>query len=325
MNTYVAPSIYALQTNLMNDNTEEPYNMEPITTHHLQIVIMSRNRLALLRECIQSINSQDDTDFQLIVSDNSDDSEVYDYMLSNYPQITVRRRDPVLPVLNHFNTIIDECTSRYIVIFHDDDMLTSDYVRKMKAAWLENPTCVAIGCNARILRDKSLSPRKFFKSGAIEIESQRVLLSRYSSLTSDNMAPFPSYCYDAQILKNHRPKNDLGKFMDLILLMELLTSGSIYWLSDCCMYYRVHSSNDSGVDSIHQRQKVLSYVCSVPNIHRREKIVRSYRFKYLIRIAIASIRYSRKGWISRAFETRNRLMILLKVYFSLRLPSVFRF
>jgi glycosyltransferase involved in cell wall biosynthesis len=298
--------------------------MEPITKNDLQIVIMSRNRLALLRECIQSIIGQDDTEFQFVVSDNSDDSEVYDYIRSNHPQITIRRRAPVLPALDHFNTIMDECTSRYIVIFHDDDMLTSDYVRKIKAAWLENPTCVAIGCNARILRDGNLLPRKFFKSGAIEIENQKVLLSRYSSLTSDNMAPFPSYCYDAQILKNHRPKIDLGKFMDLILLMELLTSGSIYWLSDCCMYYRVHSTNDSGADSIHQRQKVLSYVCSLPNIHRREKVVRTYRFKYLIRIAIASIRYSRKGWIARAFETRNRLIILLKVYFFLRLPSIFR-
>ena len=297
--------------------------MDPFKKHHFQIVIMSRNRVALLRECIQSIISQDDTEFQFVVSDNSDGSEVYDYIRTNHPQITIRRRSPVLPALDHFNAIIEECTSRYIVIFHDDDILTSDYVRKMKTAWLENPTCVAIGCNARILRNGNLLPRKFFNSGAIEVESQRALLSRYSSLTSDNMAPFPSYCYKTQILKRHRPKIDLGKFMDLILLMELLISGSIYWLGDCCMYYRVHSTNDSGDESIHQRQKVVSYVCSLPNIHRREKLVRSYRFKYLIRVAITSIRNSRKGRIARTVETRNRLVLLLKVYFSLRLPRVF--
>lgn len=239
---------------------------QPATGHpmpSLHIFILCHNRPDDARQAIASVLAQTDPNYTLTISDNSSNDAVEQMVGQHFPQVGYVRRRPMLPVLQHISRCIDDAQScDYFCLFHDDDLMDPDYVRAMRAAAIEHPAAIAIGCNARTESSGVVQARPFFQARQARehITSARDLAYRYFGRSQSGIAPFPGYVYHRARVGATRMKTDGGKYADATWLMTLADRGEIVWLREPLMTYRLHGGNDGLKESRQDRLRVMAYL-----------------------------------------------------------------
>ena len=251
----------------------------------LQIAILSRDRPIYLQEAIESALKQEESgvEYEIIISDNSENNEVMELVNSSYianKKIKYIKRNPTLPDgLNHTELVISELNSKYAVIFHDDDIFHPEYLKKI-IPFIVNNSVSAVGTNAFIFKNKTQDCKKKmhdFKD-IKKFINKKFFLQQYL-LGTGGSAPFSGYIYKTKYLKKLSIKSIIpGKHADVELLASLLDYGSILWLPEVLMFYRVHQSSSSSHENVHDRLKLLRYMYS-EGINRNSNPV--FLFKYL--------------------------------------------
>jgi len=236
-------------------------------TETVQIVILSRDRPAYLKEAIDSALLQNKAmvKIKIVVSDNSEKNDVFDLIKERYLKKKVEyiRRSPPVSAKEHFQLVISELNSKYAVLFHDDDVLHPDYVKKM-IPFLLSDHISAVSCNAFLFDNgTSDSLKEMYKFKSVQrFTNEKEFLERYL-IGSGGIAPFPGYIYNTEVLKKiafcSLPG---GKHSDVVLLSSLLNYGSILWIPESLMFYRIHDSNDSAIENIANRLSLLRYMFS---------------------------------------------------------------
>lgn len=280
-------------------NTSEP--------KRTQIYILCRDRLNYAREAIRSAVEQDIDDVEIIVSDNSDDDAVGEMIAAEFPGVTYIRRSPVLNALSHFRTVIEESGAEYVVLFHDDDVLDPGYVRTMRAALDAQPDIVAVGCNAKVLRDTTPTNHLFMMALAhnVVLTTAEQLLDFYLRFNKHRAAPFPGYMYRQTAIEGlYLDSRDGGKHADVTFLMKLIERGNFLWLAKPLMQYRMHSTNDSAVEHVGQRLRLLRYIYRHTSIGPQSEAVQEFRFRYWARWW----RLARKHGDARLHRWRRRIV-----------------
>lgn len=226
------------------------------------LFVLSHNRPDFLRQMLHSIMRQHDRDFELVVSDNSSNDEVEQMMRAEFPQVTYRRRVPMLFNIAHFNRCIDEAEGEYFCLFHDDDLMHPDFVAQMKRALDEHPRVAAVGCNAQIETMGKLERRTSFRAlRRLEwIESPRDLARRYFARAQSGFAPFPGYVYRRSAVGDLRLDVNGGKYTDVAWLLNLAKTGALLWLNEPLMTYRIHGGNDGKLDSPRDRLRFMAFL-----------------------------------------------------------------
>lgn len=229
----------------------------------LTIFIQSYNRPAYARLAIESALRQTNTAFRLIISDNSSNDEMYRMVQSEFPSLEYRRRIPSLPVLDHLNKSISEVDTEFVCLFHDDDLMEPEYVDAMLNTIASYPQAVAYACNAVTLDENVVRKGSFFDSSEnhVIISNPRSLAGRYFSRYPNGFAPFPAYIYRSAVVKNIPldPQTG-GKYSDVAWLLEISKKGPIVWNSRKLMCYRMHAANDSNLESLRDRLKLLGFL-----------------------------------------------------------------
>ena len=228
----------------------------------ITVYILCHNRPSDAMHAIQSALAQSDASFQLIISDNSSDAAVQTLVEQQFPAVTYRRRPSDLTALAHFNTCIDENTSDYFCLFHDDDLLESNFIVKIREAIAVNADCAAIACNAFLENFGKLEQKHSFKyfRKYKKIHSGKELGHIYFSRAQSGIAPFPSYVYKQEAIKDLRFNLGGGKYSDVTWLMQVASKGGLVWINEPLMTYRIHSSNDGGIESRRDRLRLLAYL-----------------------------------------------------------------
>lgn len=228
----------------------------------LTIFILCHNRPDDAREAILSGLGQTDLAYSLIVSDNSSNDKVNQLVEAEFPHIKYVRRSPPLKPLEHFNTCIDEVRSNYFCLFHDDDVMTPNFVCEMKKAIHRHQNAIAIGCNAHIESFGKLGKNPSFLSFLKfeEIQSPRELAMRYFSHSQSGISPFPSYIYNRRMVDSLRFPQEGGKYSDVTWLLELSKKGNVIWINQPLLTYRLHASNDGNIESRRDRLRFLGYL-----------------------------------------------------------------
>ncbi len=226
------------------------------------LFVLCHDRPDFARLTLRSILAQTDKDFDLIVSDNSSNDEVERMVKSEFPQISYRRRVPMLPYLAHFNRCIDEARRDYFCLFHDDDVMHPDFVRHMKCVLDENPRATACSCNAQVETMGKLEPRTSFCAlGRLEwITSPRDLARRYFSRAQSGIAPFPAYVYRRSSVGDVHLLPEGGKYADVTFLLDVAMKGPVVWLNETLMTYRMHGGNVGSGESLRDRLRFLGYI-----------------------------------------------------------------
>ena len=249
----------------------------------IQIFILCRDRLNYAREAIGSAIQQDTSEIEVLVSDNSYSDAVFDMVSEEFPEVAYIRRRPALESHQHFRLVMKESDAEFVVFFHDDDILDSDYVRVMRSALEANPDVIAVGCNAKVLRDTTLTDTLYMADlrHDIILTGAEELIDFYLSFNKYRPAPFPGYMYRRSAIEGlYGDFKDGGKYADVTFLMSLIKRGNILWLSKSLMNYRMHGTNDSAVENVGHRLRLLRYIYKNTGISPKSKAVKEFKFRY---------------------------------------------
>ncbi len=198
----------------------------------LSIYVLCRDRPAYTYECVSSILKCITPDAKVIVSDNSLGAAVGKMIHEYFPDVEYIRRNPVLSAEKHINAVIAECSTEYIVLFHDDDRMLNGYVKIMLASLMAQPDCSAVACSAKII-DKDGCPTDSFlyrakRRYSIVRDSNALLYPYLTIIFGCGAPPFPVYLYRTSNLKLSKiDYKDGGKHSDLTMLIKLLNTGPL--------------------------------------------------------------------------------------------------
>jgi glycosyltransferase involved in cell wall biosynthesis len=250
----------------------------------VSIFILSHNRPQYASKALLSAVNQTYKNKKIIFSDNSSDYKTKEY-LDNFEVLDsasyeYRYRNNISPS-DHFNRILDEVDTEYVVLFHDDDLLKSDYLEHVVDVFFRNKSVVCVGCNADIIDENGEGGNKYNPSFIAKdkiILSEEMFYDHYCSYSLMRAPPFPSYIYKAKFLNKIAEEY---KYADLRFVANILKFGSIYWSKKSKMQYRVHQSNDSTDESVIDRKLLLRDINANMNISGKKKISYSKNIRFL--------------------------------------------
>jgi len=227
----------------------------------------------LLLETIESVLNQSCQDFKIIVSDNSSNDETKALLEKRafLQKVEYRKRDREYSSLEHFNMCLSEVTTKYFVLFHDDDVMMPDFVDAMYST-IVNSSCAAVGTNACILNNKEKTNRLFYKEKKDSFVTVKRMVHNYCL---GNIAPFPGYIYNKEILRGLKFSDECEKYSDVIWLFNVANLGRIMWLAQPHMYYRVHSSQDSQIFDFNNQKKLINKYISI--VGEKNRCLNKYR------------------------------------------------
>jgi len=250
----------------------------------IQVYILCKNRLDFFKKTLSSVLNQNFKDYDLIISDNSDDDKIKNFIKSNNFKLKYIQRKKLFTAIEHYRVLIKEASKEFVIFLHDDDILETNYLFEVFYKITSDPDLVAVGCNAYYLRNDLKLSKKFSNINQdITISNLLTLLRSYMEINGPKHVPFPSYIYKTSKIKNNFiSKDEGGKYSDFFFLTKLITHGKIFWLSEPLMSYRIHSQSDSSFESILDRINLINNICTKYNLHRKNNLIIQYKFKYLL-------------------------------------------
>lgn len=94
------------------------------TSDRLTIVVPTRDRVAYLRECLQSVLAQTYRDFRVVVLDNASSQDVRAAIAPLADErVSLLRSDTSRDVIGSLNAALRITTTPYFMVFHDDDTM----------------------------------------------------------------------------------------------------------------------------------------------------------------------------------------------------------
>lgn len=275
-----------------------------------RLCLLVHNRPVLAKLALESLLNQDFSDYEVFVSDNSNNNSFSDTIIENYAtshNLKYKYRDNQLKSIDHINQVLDESMNfDFVLLFHDDDILSKDFLSTI--ANLENLNdnqLAAVAINGNLIKNQIFTNKKItFYNKNIKVNTISTLLNSYFCFDEKGAPPFPGYLYSMKNIKNKRLNfNNGGKHSDLTFLIELLKSGYFLWLDETLMNYRLHENNDSKTLSENDRNSLYEYLCKENLINRKIKQ------DYLLMIA-------KERWVNKKINHLAYSIILFKYIFN---------
>jgi len=288
-------------------------------TTSLQIYIMSRDRPDYLINALDSVISQVTVNIKLdiIVSDNSETDEVEKIVSDLYQNsnITYVRRVPTLSPFDHFRAIINEVSSEFYMLFHDDDIMLPNLVQNLYTEISRDDDVVAVGSNALIFyQDKCDASiiTSFYSLKNKIFTSKEQLLKKY--FLGNGIAPYPSYLYRKKIYGDlvFFDERKGGKYSDVAYIMDGLNYGKIIWLNEPGMLYRIHASNGSSVFKRSELDLLINYIISNTTYTENSFLLRLYLIHNYFRIFMNCLKSKRDFNFGK--DCKESVSILRKDY-----------
>lgn len=229
-------------------------------------------------------------------------------MKQYFPDVRYIRRSATLKHLEHFNICIDQATTDYYCLFHDDDVMHPNFVECMLKFIEANEGAAAYACNAYVETNGKIEPRLSFlsKNKYEVIDSPRNLAERYFSPNQSGIAPNPSYIYSRSLVGDQLFLVDGGRYADVTLLLDMLQRGKILWLNKALMTYRIHGGNIGCTESIPDRLRFLAYLKKNRNLIGND-ILQDYRYSFIYK-------QTSNNQLKISLKKLNAELIFMKTY-----------
>jgi glycosyltransferase involved in cell wall biosynthesis len=269
----------------------------------IQVFIATHNRPELVLKAIESALNQNFDSFEVIVSDNSTNDDTGEIIKQfDDKRLIYRRRTPVMLSTAHFNVILQEATSDYFMIFHDDDVMHYNMLKHLHGILAARSELIAVGANARVYRNGKVKWKRFNNRlrSDITIANLEQIIKAYSIPA---FVPFPSYLYRREVAEKLRfnPEHG-GKHNDTAFVFDLLTLGSIVFVAVPLMDYFKHENQDSVRYEFKDFMKLINYIKKLSGFSGKHPMIRRFRIqniygelKYLLlnkNIPVFSSRYN---------------------------------
>jgi len=288
--------------------------------YSFRICLQVHNRYELAKSALSSILNQSYTEYDVYVSDNSDNLSFSNYINENFivsKNLKYIFRNNKLSAVEHFNNIIDESMNYdFIMIFHDDDILHPDFLENVtKLNEINDVELAAIAINSFVINNKVETNRKithYNHNRKVYLKTE--LVDSYFCYDSKGVPPFPGYLYRTSMIKNTRLhiKNG-GKHSDLTFLIDTLDNGYFLWLEKPLMSYRIHMNNDSKTFSEKDRESLFAFL--------NNNLLLTKNAKTDFNLMILKERYNNK-LISKYFYILSLSKYVLRSIFEMRFFNI---
>lgn len=241
-----------------------------IQNSKIQVFLATHNRPEYIMDVIDSVLNQTFVEYELIISDNSNNNLTRNILESsgvlNLSNIRYVKREAI-SALQHLRKILTEVSLDYFMIFHDDDLMLPNMLQDLYCQFIEFPNfpIAAVGGNALLLKDDKFTNQTFMKTAA---QTDRIISESPNQLAlmyvNNNICPFDSYLYNSKVVKGVTFEEEKGgKYFDCSYLLDINCISSIIILTRPVMYLRLHTSQDSRAHSLPGRIKLLSHIKKV--------------------------------------------------------------
>jgi len=303
-------------------------NINYLQPKKIQVFLATYNRPHLIEKTIDSILNQSYKLFELIISDNSTNDDTSIIINKKYVnQVKYIHRIPTNP--QHFNLILNDVTSDYFMIFHDDDTMHSNMLEYLCKIINERKEIVAVGANARIIENGQLKRNFFYKDlkSDITIYDREQIIKAYSV---QKFVPLPGYLYRREVAEKMKFNTNYGrKNCDAAFIIDLLTLGPIVFVARPLMDYYKHKDQDSKIYDFIGILKLIGYIRKSSEYHKNHPLIIRFRIqniyaemKYRLsndKISVISKRYLHliKLLIKYSITEFFPKIILLTIYYKL--------
>lgn len=288
-------------------------------SYRIQIVILSRDREQYIKETLDSVLNQkvEKNDVEVIVSDNSETDKVENLIKHSFSDSGVKyvRRYPTLTATDHCKIVVSELDGDYSVLFHDDDIMKPNFIQRMTSSFTSD-NIVAIGCNSSIFKTdiKTFENKPHNYKYPHEFFSNKDFLEQYLPGFAW-IAPLPGYVYKTSALKKAtfktvRAPNEIS---DVVLLNSLLKYGSIKWIPENLMFYRLHDSNESNKVRVPGKLTILRLMIK-SGINKKNPRLIMFRCGFWLKWLL-------QNGVKNLLKKKNRIVFLFLMVNFLRLST----
>lgn len=215
--------------------------MEPAIT----LRILSHNRREFLEKTLASAFAQDEPFNEVELYDNGSDFPVKS-LAEKYPRLRfVGLPQPVPQAENFRRAFADPPATRWLCVFHDDDILHADFVKTVRAALRADPGLGAVSANGEVIDEQGET------HGALLPNLKTDLLLRgpadLARWYCKGFIPFPAtvYRWSPEFGSDLDFAYPYGRCGDVALLARVVQRAPILLLTPKLFSYRRHPEQDS--------------------------------------------------------------------------------
>jgi len=268
----------------------------------LSIAIPTYNRLAYLKECIRSILSQTFQDFSIFVFDNASGEPVEKELKKfNDERIHFIGNNKNTGPPENINRILKyPFKSKYLTIFHDDDLMHPKMLEIQTSFLNKNDDLVFVTSDFNQVSSDNI---RRFKNIIEEKIKYNIYKNNYEftkAIMSWLRCAFDSAMYRTKFIGNSAMEHDkFSDFSDLVFLIEISQKGPCAFINAPLVNYRIHSGQDSKLFKEKYEDGAIEalYVCreNLPAILNKNenKLFCKYSLNFLLR----AYAYINKGFL----------------------------
>ncbi|MGE5418081.1 MAG: glycosyltransferase family 2 protein [Acidobacteriota bacterium] len=213
------------------------------TTPFFSAVIITYNRLPLLKKAVESILSQSETDFELIIVDNHSTDGTADWV----NELGVRDPRVRLEMIHNDGVIarsrnlgIAKARGRYVAFLDSDDEWMPDKLLESRALLEQNPDAIGL-CHGEF-HDNG-TDRKPVHYGPYDNNLTKQMLTKGSKL-SPSASVISTQAY--RVVEGFSEQEDVVTAEDYDTWIKLSRLGRILYLRQMLGVFRIHDDNMSG-------------------------------------------------------------------------------
>ncbi|HLB41965.1 MAG TPA: glycosyltransferase [Gammaproteobacteria bacterium] len=212
----------------------------------VSVSIFSYNSERFIEQCLQSVLTQDYSNFEIVISDDASTDEtgsiIHAYQ-KKYPNIIkLYCNASNLGVTKNANVSLLHCTGKYIAFLGADDLMLPEKLKKQVEYMESHPECSICYHDVEVFFHNDPKKKSFLHHHAAKPREGKVNVAiKYGPFNAGCATmvlrkKIPSYGYDER----------LKVAADGLLWVEILASGGeIHYLNKILARYRIHNKNVS--------------------------------------------------------------------------------
>jgi len=227
----------------------------------LTVFILSSSRVNLLTKMVESVISTNKYYYPIFVLDNLSKDGTKEMLESRVSNNFFYFERASTPSAGNYLYAFDICKTKYMVIFHDDDILGDNYFDIMTNFIINHPDADVISCDTQSI-DYSDQPlveatSKYKSSAKSDVEyyvyKNHSYFRKILSRSHDGLnIMFPTAIYKKSFFTDISVflSNDYGQAGDVYLWFQVeRLGGTIYALNKKLYLYRVHPNQNSFINA----------------------------------------------------------------------------
>lgn len=218
-----------------------------------EIFILTRNRLPMLKQALDSALRQTVAVRRITVMDNASEDGTEDYVRSvaaEHGCVSLSRKASPVDVSANMKTAVDMAVSDYFTVMHDDDILSPSYAEAVGAVVKEVPSATMISVAQRIFGGEDHD----FSDCASDIDFEvydngaDFAIGDFIRFLSDQSGSvcFPAVVYSRDsVSRIGLDMSRFGKICDKPFVYDSMGAGPVVRILKPLYNYRLHGGQDS--------------------------------------------------------------------------------